>query len=196
MRMLLQCLNNPVFYAGEVQILAGIEKRLDDLFVSSYKTAILHQVNVLLKDCPHKDYNLRWEWLIKAARKRCEELNGKLKYKDVLLEIQANNLKQAGICEATSITLNTYAAEPESFRLVRDEQRRLIDSWPKHSGDSVYPVPSVTPNRTAYSEFHHNILNSQPLRTTLWVGEYGELRNELLQFMIDNVGDVELELRY
>lgn len=55
----------------------------------------------------------------------------------------------------------------------------LFEKWPKFSGRILYPVPGVQ-DYTAERSF---------TRFPKWSGEYGELRKELLEFMI-------LELEY
>lgn len=49
-------------------------------------------------------------------------------------------------------------------------------AWPKFSGDDSFPVPSIT---HAYAESEYS------RSTDKWVGEYGELRVELLKFMVE-----------
>jgi hypothetical protein len=47
--------------------------------------------------------------------------------------------------------------------------------WPKASGDPLYPVPSP---RLTPEEWYH-------LTPDKWAGEYGALRRELLDFLIE-----------
>ena len=51
--------------------------------------------------------------------------------------------------------------------------RELMSGWPKHSGDMYYPVPG---GRDAYYESMNK-----------WEGEYGALRRELLDYMIEQL---------
>ena len=53
----------------------------------------------------------------------------------------------------------------------------ICKKWEKFSGDERFPVPSITPGRSAETEYH--------TRTNLWAGEYGKLRYELLDFVIN-----------
>lgn len=56
----------------------------------------------------------------------------------------------------------------------------LVRSWPKFSGNTSFPVPPVNPGETAETEFW-NAFN----RETMWQGEYGALRMELLDYLIE-----------
>ena len=56
------------------------------------------------------------------------------------------------------------------------ELRRLFRLWPKYSGDIVYPVPGG-----------HEAFWSAVRYETTWSGEYGKLRKELLNFMIEQL---------
>lgn len=60
------------------------------------------------------------------------------------------------------------------------EFEELVLSWPKFSGDVEYPVPPANPDETADTEFWHAFN-----RTTMWEGEYGALRMELLDYLIE-----------
>lgn len=64
-----------------------------------------------------------------------------------------------------------------------DEQLdALFRSWPKFSGSVVYPVPGV--DRMTPSE-------AFVLTRDVWVGEYGDLRWELLEHCIAELEDAE-----
>lgn len=49
-------------------------------------------------------------------------------------------------------------------------------SWPKFSGDIHYPVPA-TVETNAHNQYH--------LTHNLWIGEYGDLRRELLDHLVE-----------
>lgn len=90
---------------------------------------------------------------------------------DLLNAVKSNDTKKfyptVGICS------QVYLLVP-----LRDAFR----AWPKYSGDVIYPV-SVNYNKTgsctAYREYHEAKNTG-----TMWVGEYGKLRIELLEFLI------------
>ena len=58
----------------------------------------------------------------------------------------------------------------------RFELRRLFRLWPKYSVDIVYPVPGG-----------HVAYRSAAGTKFMWSGEYGKLRKELLNFMIEQL---------
>lgn len=65
---------------------------------------------------------------------------------------------------------------------VRELVVELFKGWPKHSGNPKYPVPSTyvegaPPAIGAAMSMYYDT-------TDLWVGEYGELRKELLDYTI------------
>lgn len=56
----------------------------------------------------------------------------------------------------------------------------LFRQWPKYSGNPHCPVPSVISSFSEVDQFNATCLGSN----NFWVGEYGALRWELLQFCI------------
>lgn len=50
--------------------------------------------------------------------------------------------------------------------------------WPKFSGDKLYPIPSPTGN---------DPMDEYDYSDDLWTGAYGELRYELLDFLINEL---------
>lgn len=56
------------------------------------------------------------------------------------------------------------------------ELRRLFRLWPKYSGDVVYPIPG------SYQAYRF-----AKKYGSMWSGEYGKLRKELLNFMIEQL---------
>lgn len=58
----------------------------------------------------------------------------------------------------------------------------LSQKWPKFSGFPAYPVPVPEGSNPLYTcmEMYDSVLNK-------WEGEYGELRRELLQFLIEEL---------
>lgn len=64
-----------------------------------------------------------------------------------------------------------------------DPRRRafsaLATAWPKHSGDSEYPVPAPDGVESPAYVYH--------TQGDMWVGKYGDLRMELLDFVINQL---------
>ena len=105
---------------------------------------------------------------------------------DAALDIKAGNFtKRYGIC--TNISDKVISAMnvklPESVidddEITRDSWQILkhaFYTWPKFSGDADYPINDPFGIETAY-----NVYNQLPK----WIGEYGALRFELLNHIID-----------
>jgi len=55
----------------------------------------------------------------------------------------------------------------------------VVKSWPKFSGNSIYPVPSLISRQCPSQAFKYAI--------DMWNGAYGELRKELLQHIINEL---------
>ena len=66
---------------------------------------------------------------------------------------------------------------------VEDDQKarlyELFALWPKYSGGAIFPVPSPDSERN-----HFGIYVYASRKGTLWTGEYGALRMELLEWLI------------
>ena len=80
-----------------------------------------------------------------------------------------------GIC--TNIDLEYYQTSTytEMLRSSKGLFKELSKKWEKYSGDSCYPIPSSgNLEQDYYISSRHN---------TLWVGEQGELRMELMKFV-------------
>lgn len=60
--------------------------------------------------------------------------------------------------------------------VIMPELQRLFSLWPKYSGDQTFPIPG---GYVAYQ--------SAAWSTAMWSGEYGALRKELLNFMIEQL---------
>ena len=87
-----------------------------------------------------------------------------------LYRVKFAAVKQYGICGEFNRYYHGKAAEPGK------ELKRLFALWPKFSGCAVYPVPG---SGVAFSR----AVSSK----RLWSGEYGQLRKELLNFMIEQL---------
>lgn len=69
--------------------------------------------------------------------------------------------------------------ELDTFVPAADQLKPLFKRWPKYSGFEIYPVPSPDSARTSFEMFYY----AQD-KDALWEGEYGALRMELLDFLI------------
>lgn len=76
-----------------------------------------------------------------------------------------------GICKSLS-QRNGLSYYTERGLLVE-----IVKTWPKYSGESMYPIPCDGTDYTAPGECFNSVEN-------LWEGTQGELRRELLHFTI------------
>lgn len=95
---------------------------------------------------------------------------------DAALDIKAGNFdKRFGICSNLSDKVNSQVEESE-----RDELWQILKqafyTWPKFSGDINYPINDPY-NRVSAPRAYDQLPK--------WVGEYGALRFELLDHVID-----------
>lgn len=91
----------------------------------------------------------------------------------------------------TATDLNIVAPTRTECYLVRSTSiEYLMDiakKWPKYSGNPHYPVPF--PNSISEKNATEQAEHAYELTDSLWVGEYGKLRRELLNFLIQNIED-------
>lgn len=80
-----------------------------------------------------------------------------------------------GICHHLETKLDV---EFDSYQLVG----RFSLGWPKHSGVVEYPVPSPDGLTPRYAYEH-----TCPTTGDAWTAAYGQLRRELLDFLIETV---------
>lgn len=90
-----------------------------------------------------------------------------------LIHIQENGptWERYGICNNLSDTLET----------LWDYKGGLFSSWSHFTGDEYYPVPHPDGSKAGYVDTWNK-----------WTGEYGELRKDLLDHMINTLKE-ELE---
>ena len=105
-----------------------------------------------------------WAWRSRFAKSEKGALLA------ALYRVKFAAVKQYGICGEFNMYYRGKAAKPGK------ELKRLFALWPKFSGCAVYPVPG---SGVAYSR----AVSSR----RLWSGEYGRLRKELLNFMIEQL---------
>ncbi len=97
---------------------------------------------------------------------------------DAALDIKAGNFdKRCGICGniARKVT-DAMNADDEIILSSWQILKRASIAWPKFSGDVDYPIKDPTEIETAY-----NVYTKLPK----WIGDYGALRFELLDHIID-----------
>lgn len=86
---------------------------------------------------------------------------------------------QVGICLNINQRFGASPLNCAEFLAIPRIYKRLMDSWPKHSGHRIYPVPGVN-GMSAIDTYHHY--------HNLWGNdEYGMLRKELLAHMISEL---------
>ncbi|ASD52156.1 hypothetical protein KNT64_gp204 [Pseudomonas phage PspYZU05] len=70
----------------------------------------------------------------------------------------------------------------------------LFSGWEFHSGDKCYPVPA-SKSDLGKDSCTENASNMYWSETSCWEGEYGELRNDLLEYSIQKLTKLVEELR-
>ena len=83
-----------------------------------------------------------------------------------------------GMCHGLESVMqrnNVCFADRVAVRCVLSD---LWKQWPKYSGHSQFPVPSANPEITAEMAFFYANMR-------MWVDDYGKLRLELLDFLIE-----------
>ncbi len=98
---------------------------------------------------------------------------------DTCLQVQANPLILHGLCGNLEVRFSHLCLEWEVKCSLRAIRNILFKEWPKYSKDIEYPVPSDLIGYSPASAFWINM--------SKWDGTYGDLRKELLQFMIDSL---------
>lgn len=89
---------------------------------------------------------------------------------EALLKVKDDPDQRLGIC--TNVDNHIH---PNDSLAVDQLLKRLFVKWPKFSGDVVYPVPSPSAGESPKRAFE----------MSRWVGPYGDLRRELLDFLIE-----------
>jgi hypothetical protein len=83
--------------------------------------------------------------------------------------------KELGICYNVE-----YLLEDDKHPDIVEYLKPAFKQWPEYSGNGWYPVPAFSLRRA----------DDEYLSTyNLWVGEYGECRKRLLDFLIDYYTD-------
>ena len=105
---------------------------------------------------------------------------------DAALDIKAGNFdKQCGICgninrkvqNAMDVELPEYVIDDDEITMNSERiLKQAFYTWPKFSGDAGFPINDPFGFETA-----HDVYGDLPK----WIGEYGALRFELLDHVID-----------
>ena len=97
---------------------------------------------------------------------------------DAALDIKAGNFdKKYGICGNLGDKVDSRVEESEERYNSWQILKQAFYTWPKFSGDVDYPINDPHEIETAY--------NVYVSRVPKWTGEYGALRFELLDHVID-----------
>lgn len=99
--------------------------------------------------------------------------------RDCLLDIHDNGPKDEtmGICHNIDLAGYMFGYSTTELEMVNNVFKDLAEQWPKYSGYESYPVPSTNPDIGPGRCFYET--------RNLWIGPYGDLRRELLEFCID-----------
>jgi len=98
----------------------------------------------------------------------------------VLVKIQKRDRDELiGICWNVQLHLHGSSLGYSAQQRLLDYMYRLFPLWSKFSGDCSFPVPTYAKSR--YSTPRDIYMNSE----NLYEGLYGELRIDLLYFVID-----------
>lgn len=107
----------------------------------------------------------------------------------ICLQIQRDPVTTTGICSNVSnaLRLIVWDLSEEMQGTLQDEFEALLtiffETWPKFSGNIAFPVPDFRSDWDRYSRAGVIFWECYDY----WSGEYGDLRKELLQFMIDSL---------
>ena len=95
---------------------------------------------------------------------------------DAALDIKAGNFdKGYGICTNLSDKVNSQVEESERYELSH-VLKQAFYKWPKFSGDVQFPINDPYNEVSAHRAYSY---------LPKWTGEYGALRFELLDHVID-----------
>lgn len=114
-----------------------------------------------------------------------------LRIRGAMINIRDGNRKPVlGICANLAEAISSYDRMIIGNRLGSATQlvSGLAETWPKYSGNPKYPVPRPGSNSSyeAMTVYEQTFDNK-------WTGEYGKLRMELLDYLIQQV-DVAINL--
>tara|TARA_R110002073_G_scaffold244480_2_gene406514 strand:- start:354 stop:647 length:294 start_codon:yes stop_codon:yes gene_type:complete len=88
---------------------------------------------------------------------------------------ELENIKSGNRVEYLGLCDHIHLVAPETMPAIK----RIFKKWPKFSGHILYPVPSPFHNKNAEYAFL--------LCDEMYYGEYGKLRLELLDFILEEL---------
>lgn len=102
-----------------------------------------------------------------------------------------------GICPNINIKFNNLTPNDADFFFnlnyieIKKTLQQICEDWPKFSGDSLFPVP--VPGNLIYKYLYtvSPIADIYFREKDKYAGSYGELRLELLQFIIDTLKNLK-----
>ena len=104
-----------------------------------------------------------------------------------------------GICDNIYSVMDDLFGENKSWVMENPEGfeidlymwvQQVAQKWPKWSGDITYPVPVPVPANMGLAELKagvHTPMDAYHYFHNVWEGAYGELRMELLDFLIEEL---------
>lgn len=104
------------------------------------------------------------------------------KLKTVRRNVKEEELRGQVVRQAICYRLIDLDLEPKELNILY----RLFTAWPKSTGDTAFPVPSPDPERNRLTMYTY-----ASAQGTIWTGEYGALRMELLEWMIAQLENVD-----
>lgn len=93
-------------------------------------------------------------------------------------------IKKYNTVKIENILEDTYMLSKIYSTVINKRFNQLCKEWPKFSGDDPYPVPSPTLMHSASTIFTST--------ENLWVGDYGALRKDLLNFVIGKLQENQM----
>ena len=101
---------------------------------------------------------------------------------DILVELRKDVTGNGCKCEATDIcSVVKHEAAYSVYSMWCATCEDAFESWDKFSGDRLYPVPSPDGSITPKDCYRYT--------SNRWVGDYGKLRMELLNHLIEWYSD-------
>lgn len=88
-------------------------------------------------------------------------------------------------CKMHDIDMVSVAAKGTIANFIKTGFSDIAFYWPKYSGEETYPVPYKFPIGEDGYVSPYCVFWENHYHDTLWEGEYGALREELLKFSID-----------
>ncbi len=93
------------------------------------------------------------------------------------LKIIQTKVQNGNVLSSQGICTDVY--ELLGDKSIMETLSSIMAKWPAHSGSLEYPIPSTHP-KLNYFEIYWSTDN-------YWIGQYGQLRRELLHFCINEL---------